>query len=956
MLVGLIVVLLWTPLTSDGYFAPTDTLQSSPLLQVGPPGQEAANPLLTDPVHQMHPWLAWNRAELREGRLPVWNPANGAGTPHLASSVSAVVSPFSVPWYVLSARTALVASAALKLLALGLFTYLFLRRVGAGHLPGVVGAVAYTFCGYNLLWLSWPHPGAAFGLPAGLWLAEVALQARTPRRALLALVGWAGALAAGLVAGHPETFFYCTVLVMAYVAVRVAFARRSGRERVGLAVGFGLAGVAGLALSAVQLLPFVEYLWASTSYAERSRIYELNFDRSLAFLHAFPGVLGDPSTSYYDPSHFGVLSNFNEVNGSYIGLGALFLALLGVASLVRRRSFAPVFFTVVAGVWLVYAYDLGGVGELLNSFPVARTGSVARSQPVWVLSVAVLAAFGLQWVQGADMRARLRRPPARAERVFPILALAAGGVAVLGGAVAFHRRWVAAAGPTATVASAAGRAVARHHVRFVAFSFLVVVAAIALLAAAHRSSGSEGNGRRPVAGAVGGLLLVVAVFAQSGWLLRNYNPTVDRAHFYPVTPALAAVRETVGNDRVLLGALLPPDANRWYGVAIPDTYDGLGVREYDRLQRHLLARPDGRRVSRLLHTLGVGWVASAEAHPFPALATDAALGAAPPDAGTGTVAPGTTVAQTFTPARAGLWSLEVAAAQVPGGGPCRVGVVVVESESGVERARAEAPCAAPRTVLAFSPLADSAGRELRAVVTGTNATLTTSAAAPGGLEVAGQALAGHLVLVGRADEDVSLEPVRTDGGVTVYRVAGSPSRWFSPAESRPVASDAEALAALEGDGFDPDRTVLLHGAAAARAPATDGGPGTVRLLSESPTAVRLEVDRSGPGWLVARQTHYPGWEATVNGRPVPTTRADVAFTAVPVGAGTNTVVLRYRPDSVRLGLFVTAGAALALLLVVLVSAAGGLRRRRLPPAAVERTYWSVSSRAPDSHLPPPAGS
>jgi Bacterial membrane protein YfhO len=869
----------------------------------------------------MHPWLAWNRAELRDGRLPVWNPANGAGTPHLASSVSAVLSPFSVPWYVLPAGAALVAAAALKLLALGLFTYLFLRRAGVGHLAGVVGAVAYTFCGYNLLWLSWPHPGAAIGLPAGLWLAEVALQARSPRRSRLALVGWAVALAAGLLAGHPETFFYCTILVLAYVAVRVGLARRPGRERVRLAVGFGLAGLGGLALSAVQLLPFVEYLWASTSYAERSRIHELNFDASLSFLHAFPGALGDPSSSYYDPSRFGALSNFNEVNGSYIGLGVLFLALLGMASLVRRRSFVPVFFAVAAVAWLVYAYDLGGVGELLNSVPVARTGSVARSQPVWLLSVVVLAAFGLEWVRGVDMTARLLRSSARAERAVPGLALAATGLAVLGGAIVVLRRWAAAQGTAATVASVVGRAVTRDHVRFVALSFLAVVAAVALLA----------GFRRRVLPALGALLLVAGVFAQSGWLLRNYNPTVDRAHFYPVTPALAAVREAVGNERVLLGALLPPDANRWYGVAVPDTYDGLGVREYDRLQRHLLARADPARVSRLLHTLGVGWVASADAHPFPSLATDAALGAAPPDAVVGTVPPGTTAAQTFVPTRAGLWALEVAATPVSGAEPCTVAAVIVEAGSGAERARAEAPCAEPRTVLAFPSLGDSSGREYRALVTATNARLTTSSAAPGGLEVAGLAVPGHLVLVGRADDDVALEPVRTEDGVTVYRVAGSPLRWFSPAEARTVGSDSEALAALEADGFDPDRTVLLHGAGGSL-PLTEGGAGTVRLLSETPTQVRMEVDRSGPGWLVARQTRYPGWKATVNGRAVATTRADVAFIAVPVGAGTSTVALSYRPTSVRLGVAVSLAAALACTVVALLSVFAADRPWRGPPA------------------------
>ncbi|HWC12857.1 MAG TPA: YfhO family protein, partial [Acidimicrobiales bacterium] len=786
----------------------------------------------------------------------------------------------------------------------------------------VVGAVAYTFCGYNLLWLSWPHPGAAVGLPAGLWLAEVALQARTRRRARLALVGWAAALAAGLLAGHPETFFYCTVLVLAYVAVRVVLARRPGRERMGLALGFGLAGIGALALSAVQLLPFAEYLRESSAFSTRSAVYKLNFDRDLAFLHAFPGVFGDPSSGYYDPSHYGALSNFNEINGSYVGLGVLFLALVGVASLLRRRSpaagparIAPVFFAVAAGAWLVYAYDLGGIGELLNSVPVVRTGSVARSQPVWIITVVVLAAFGLEWLRGLDMTAGALRVSARAEAAVPALALAAGGLAVLGGAVVVLRRWVDARGPDATVATAVARAVADDHVRFVAFSVLAVVAAAALLAGVRRQAAGR---------AAAGLLLVGAVFAQSGWLLRNFNPTVEERHFYPVTPALAAVRETVGADRVLLGALLPPDANRWYGVAVPDTYDGLGVRNYARLHRHLLDRPDAHRVGRFLRTLGVGWAATADPHPFPVLATDPALGAAPPEAAVGPLEPGTAATQTFTATAPGLWSVEVVATAVPGTGPCTVGLVLLDAASGTERARAEAGCAEPRTVLAFPALGDSGGREYRAVVTGTNARLTTSAAPPGGLEIGGQPVAGHLVLVGRADEDVALEPVRREAGVTVSRVAGSPGRWFSPAAARVVASDAEALAALEADGFDPDGTVLLHGEVDE---GSEGGPGTVRLLSETPTDVRLEVTRTAPGWLVARQAHFPGWEATVNGRAVPTTRADVAFTAVPVGEGTSTVVLRYRPLSVRVGLVVSAAASLVCLLVVVVSFFGADSRR-----------------------------
>ena len=81
--------------------------------------------------------------------------------------------------------------------------------------------------------------------------------------------------------------------------------------------------------------------------------------------------------------------------------------------------------------------------------------------------------------------------------------------------------------------------------------------------------------------------------------------------------------------------------------------------------------------------------------------------------------------------------------------------------------------------------------------------------------------------------------------------------------------------------------------------------------------MRLRVRRDRPGWVVALRTHYPGWTAQVDGRSVPLVRADVAFSAVAVGAGTREVVLRYHPTSVRLGVLVSLASAVALV-------AGGL--------------------------------
>jgi uncharacterized membrane protein YfhO len=68
---------------------------------------------------------------------------------------------------------------------------------------------------------------------------------------------------------------------------------------------------------------------------------------------------------------------------------------------------------------------------------------------------------------------------------------------------------------------------------------------------------------------------------------------------------------------------------------------------------------------------------------------------------------------------------------------------------------------------------------------------------------------------------------------------------------------------------------------------------------------------------------YPGWEATVDGRPSRLDRVDYLFRGVPVAAGRHVVELRYRPASWRAGWIVSLVALLALL----ATAAIGWRRR-----------------------------
>lgn len=905
LLVVLVLVLLWKPATTGRYYAPTDLLQqSSELLRVAPASYRPENPLLGDPVFQMHPWLDWNRNQLSRGDLPVWNPYNGSGTPHLANPVTAVLSPFSLPFYMLDFRVALVVAAALKLLVLGLFTYLFVRRIGLTHLAGLVASVAFTFSAYHLLWLNWPHPGSVLVLPAGLWCAEVALRATSPARARAAWAGYASAAAVSILAGHPEIVFFAWGALLAYVPLRLLLGGEALAQRRVHLVRFGAASLLGLTLTAVQVLPFAEYLQASTAYAQGAGRAGPHYNPRLAVLHAFPDLFGSPSQAYHDPDHLaGSLSpprghapssNYNEAVSFYIGLTPLLLAGLGLISVVRRPSFPLAFLAASAGIWLLYAYDVGGINRLFGTLPLVELNAVNRSHPLWTFAISCLAGAGLDLLASPG---RLRRP-----RAVGVIALGLGGLGVALVVAEVARR--DAVVPGSRAASSLARAQVSGHLRFVAVTFAVSLVAMALLALA-------GPRRRRALRAVAGVSLVGAVFAQGGWLLRDHNPTISRRYFYPQTPALAAVKAAVGEDRLLLPeGLLPPEVNLWYRVHVPETYDGMGVHRYDRLYGRLLGITGPGWVPRLLDVTATRWVVTAEGYPFArAVASDRT---------SATLDPVRPVVVDLSLAGARLDALTVRASPAgpgrDGAGSCDLRVTIEEEVTGRLLGGAVTSCRQPMTAVDLAPLPPAAEGRYRALLTGT----------------------GHVTGVTAWDRDVEgFRQAEGAGEVLVFERPAAPRRYHSPAGARPVGSDAEALELLTDPSFDPVRTLLVHRERNRALRGSEGSAGSVEVIEETATEVRLRVRRDSPGWVAALISWYPGWEATVDGRRVEVSRADMSSMAVPVPGGASEVVLRYHPASVRWGAWVSAGsvaAGLACLgLPMVVSRA---RSRRSLPSRV----------------------
>jgi hypothetical protein len=113
-------------------------------------------------------------------------------------------------------------------------------------------------------------------------------------------------------------------------------------------------------------------------------------------------------------------------------------------------------------------------------------------------------------------------------------------------------------------------------------------------------------------------------------------------------------------------------------------------------------------------------------------------------------------------------------------------------------------------------------------------------------------------------------------------------------------------------------------------------PSSTTIRATRPGPGRWDIETSGdrPALVVVAESWFPGWEATVDGRPVEVVEADGAFLGVPVGAGDHRIALQYREPRAavvgRVATVVSLGLAVALLVVpgLLGSRAGQPRARQ----------------------------
>jgi len=530
--------------------------------------------------------------------LPLWNPYSGCGVPHIANMQASLFYPPSWFVYLFGLKIGLLLYYFTKLYLIGIFTYFYLRSIKIGFLPSLIGSTAFMFCGYAIVWLYWPVSNPIFVLPLILLLIEKIIQNNEEKR--LYFVAYSVAIALGIFAGHPETFFHIAVIAFLYFVFRLLEENKALiSDKIKILRDYVLFSLLGIALSAVQLVPFLEYLFESYTWGARSIYRSTCFlDWHTAILNLIPAFYGSPSIYHMVPYYIS-FTNYNESAAGYVGISMLILA---VFALITKYKDNLVRFYLVLSIWAVgVIYGIPIIFDFTVSLPLFSHAANPRLLFLLGFNVVVLGSIGLNKLleeeRGDNKEHILNR--------FVISVLMV--LLVVFALVYANRGFI-------YMLLSLNEEVIRNQDLLVLLTCMVVLLTFILIYVlvtyAH-------NPRLKNACIVALLLLILA---QTGVYGMLYEPAIEAKYNYPKVEAFDLINEKNVLYRVTsidnIGSIYPVNTQMIYGIYDIRNYDAMEIRYYwDLLNVFAEGRIHGwidffRVDKRFLDFTGVKWIFS----------------------------------------------------------------------------------------------------------------------------------------------------------------------------------------------------------------------------------------------------------------------------------------------------------------------------------------------------------
>lgn len=347
------------------------------------------NPLITDPVRQQYIWRDLAMNQIKDGRLPLWNPYSFSGTLLLANFQTAAFYPLNFLYFLLPHPLAWSWQIVISHLMLGIFLYLYLKNLNLSPLSSFFGSFAFSFSGFVIAWLTWNtiiHV-AAWSILALLAIDKIVQRPKTnDYRPIIWYFIFTLSLVSAFLAGHLQIFFYSFLLIFSYLLFRLFFQKKN---RIKIFFAFVSCFLLFIIFTLPQSIPTIKFIADSARDTDLGQWTKpgwfVPWQNLVQFL--IPDFFGNPVTGNY----FGIW-NYAEFI-SFIGVLPLILALFASVFLINRETF---FFSILFFLSLLFALPtpLAKIPFIFN-LPLISTAQPSRLLFLTDFSLSVLAAFGL---------------------------------------------------------------------------------------------------------------------------------------------------------------------------------------------------------------------------------------------------------------------------------------------------------------------------------------------------------------------------------------------------------------------------------------------------------------------------------------------------------------------------------------------------------------------------------
>lgn len=346
-----------------------------------------------DTIREFYPWLEFTVAELKKGNIPLWNPYNFSGQPHMANYLTAVFYPFTLLYFIFGTINGFSIMIMLQPLLTSVCMYLYAKKIGISKLGSLFTALIFAYSSYMTDWLEFGVVGHTLAwFPLILYSIENLRSGKNAKQLIILTF----AISASLFAGYPMDFlFYFSFAFLYWIYIAYVDSKTKKLPFIPFVSRTLPCFAFSILIGGIQLFPAFAYFLKS---ARASIPYDFFINTMLVqpyqlVMTLIPDFFGNPVTKNYwlTTSYVGLTLSF--------GVASLLFASVFIFNL-RKKDFVihyrETFF--IACLFITYLLIVRTpLTELLYkiNIPLFSTGSPTHLLTIGIFLWSILAGRGL---------------------------------------------------------------------------------------------------------------------------------------------------------------------------------------------------------------------------------------------------------------------------------------------------------------------------------------------------------------------------------------------------------------------------------------------------------------------------------------------------------------------------------------------------------------------------------